>query len=67
MTAPARIRYPTKAAIDKAVAAMIAAAEKAGLDVGAIEVSPDGRIRIVEARAILPSPANEFDRWEAEL
>ncbi|WDA36452.1 hypothetical protein [Sphingobium sp. YC-XJ3] len=67
MGAQARIRYPTKAAIDKAVAAMIAAAEKAGIDVGAVEVSPDGRIRIVDARAVMPSPANEFDRWESQL
>jgi len=62
-----RHAYPTKAAIDRAVAAMVAAAEKAGLDVGAIEVSPDGRIRIVDARAIAPTPSSEFERWEAQL
>lgn len=59
--------YPSKAAIGKTVDAMVAAAEKAGIDVGAIEVSPDGRIRIVDTRAVMPSPANEFDRWESQL
>lgn len=59
--------YPTKAAIDRTVSAMVDAAEKAGIDVGAIEVSPDGRIRVLDTRAVLPSPANEFDRWESRL
>lgn len=62
-----RHNYPTKAAIDGAVAAMVAAAEKAGLDVGAIEVTPDGRIRIVDTRAIAPTPGSEFERWESQL
>jgi len=67
MGAQARIKYPSKAAIDRAIAAMVAAAEKAGIDVGAIEVSPDGRIRIVDTRAVMPSPGSDFDRWESQL
>ena len=67
MGAQSKIGYPSKARISQAVEAMIAAAEKAGLDVGAIEVSPDGRIRIVDTRAVLPSPGSDFDRWKDEL
>ncbi|RSU58054.1 hypothetical protein [Sphingobium yanoikuyae] len=59
--------YPSKAAIDRTVTSMVAAAEKAGIDVGAIEVSPDGRIRIVDTRAVASAPASEFDRWESQL
>lgn len=62
-----RVAYPSKARITQAIDAMIAAAEKAGLDVGAIEVSPDGRIRIVDTRAIVPSSASDFDRYEGQL
>lgn len=67
MGAQTKIGYPSKARINQAVEAMVAAAEKAGLDVGAIEVSPDGRIRIVDTRAVMPSPGSEFDRWEGQL
>lgn len=63
MNAPSRFRYPRKAEIERSVAA----AKACGLDVAGIEVSPDGTIRIVEARAVTPPPVSEFDRYEAEL
>jgi len=54
--------YPTKAKIRQ----MIEAARACGLDVCGFEVSADGAIRVMEARA--PAAiANDFDRWEARL
>ena len=55
-------RYARKAEIIRA----IQAAKACGLDVAGIEVGPAGGIRIMESRAI-PSPANDFDRWESQL
>lgn len=61
MTAPARIRYPRKAEIERAVAA----AKACGLDVSGVEVCANGTIRIMEARAV--TVANDFDRFEDRL
>lgn len=55
MTAQARLRYPRKAQIER----MIAAARASGLDVAGFEVSPDGSIRIMEARQM---PKDDFER-----
>jgi len=63
MTVPARLRYPRKAEIARAVEA----AKACGLDVSGIEVSPDGTIRIVEARAVPKQPANDFERYQDRL
>lgn len=63
MTAPARLRYPRKAEIERAVAA----AKACGLDVAGFEVSPNGTIRIMEARAVPLPPANDFERFEDRL
>lgn len=63
MTAPARLRYPRKAEIARAVEA----AKSCGLDVAGFEVSPDGTIRIMEARAVPSLPANDFDRFADRL
>lgn len=63
MTAPARIKYPGKVAVRHA----IDAAKAGGIDVGAIEVSPDGSIRIIDARMVPQTPADEFERWESKL
>lgn len=63
MTAPALIRYPSKAAIERAVAA----AKACGLDVAGLEVSPDGCIKIMEARAVPNKPANDFERFADKL
>ena len=54
--------YPTKAKIRQ----MIEAARACGLDVCGFEVSPDGAIRIMEAR-VPAAVATDFDRWEARL
>ncbi len=54
-----RARYATKAAIARG----IAAARSAGLQVGGIEIGPDGTIRILQqAAATVESP---YDRWKA--
>ena len=55
-------RYPTKAII----ARMIEAARTSGLDVCGFEASPNGTVRIIEARA-MPGSLNDFDRWEGQL
>lgn len=54
--------YPRKAEITRAVEA----AKACGLDVAGIELSRNGAIRLLEARAI-PQPENDFDRWEGSL
>jgi len=41
-------------------------ARECGLDVAGFEVSPDGSIRILEARAMPEQAMDEFDRLEAE-
>jgi hypothetical protein len=63
MTAQAKLRYPGKVALRHA----LDAARAAGIDVGAVEVSPDGSIRIIDARAVPKAPADEFERWEGRL
>ncbi len=58
--------YPTKAKI----AGMVEIARGLGLDVAGFEVSRDGTIRIVEARALPQQhaqPANDFDRFADQL
>jgi hypothetical protein len=54
--------YPRKVEIERAVSA----AKASGMDIAGIEISPDGHIRLIEARAI-PQPQNDFDRWEGRL
>lgn len=61
MNAPSRFRYPRKAEIER----MISAAKACGLDVAGFEVSPDGTIRIMEARAV--ADMNDFDRFADRL
>jgi hypothetical protein len=59
-----RHKYPTKTQIDRAVLA----ARSSGIDVCGLQVSPDGTIRIYgPGTAPLPAPANDFDRFEADL
>lgn len=53
--------YPGKVAIRHAVEA----AKACGLDVGGLEVCPDGTIRIMDARAMPKLPADEFERLQA--
>lgn len=48
------------------VARALKGALAAGLDVGAVEISPTGEIRIAAARkAAENSPLNPFDKWKA--
>lgn len=61
MNAPARLQYPGKVAIKH----VVAAAKGAGIDVAGVEVSPDGTIRVVEARAIPQVPPTLFDQLES--
>lgn len=61
MTAPFKLRYPRKAQIERA----IAAAKACGLDVAGFEVSPEGTIRIMEARAV--ANPTDFDRFSDRL
>lgn len=67
MSHPASLRksrsYPGKVAIRHAVEA----ARELGLDIAGYELSPDGTIRVFEARANPPKPQTDFDRFEAEL
>jgi len=65
MNAHATIRrpiYPGKVAIRHA----IEAARRAGVDVGGFEISPDGTIRILDARTV-QKPQDEFERWADRL
>jgi len=59
-------RYPNKPKIK----AMVDIARELGFDVAGFEVSPDGSIRVFEARAAPAAPAeqvSDFDRFESEL
>lgn len=58
----ARRAYPRKVEIARA----FEAAKACGLDVAGVEISPEGHIRLLEARAI-PQPQNDFDRYEGQL
>jgi hypothetical protein len=62
MGAEASIRYPTKAAIERAVQA----AKACGLDVAGFEIGPNGIIRIMEPRSAQANPT-DFDRWADKL
>jgi hypothetical protein len=64
MSAVAKIKpaYPGKVAIRHAVEA----ARALGLDVGGFEVTPEGTIRVLEARALTKQPADDlFSQLEA--
>jgi len=54
-------RYPRKVEIERVVSAIRAS----GVDVGEVEVAPDGTIKVIEARSCSRQPETEFDRWEA--
>jgi hypothetical protein len=58
-----KARYPTKAKI----AGLIQIARAAGIDVAGIEVSPDGVIRVMEARAIPADKPSLFEQLEDQL
>ncbi len=56
------LRFPGKTAIRQ----LMEVAKSCGLDVAGVELSPDGSIRVFEARAVPAAPADEFDRLVAE-
>lgn len=58
----ARRAYARKAEIARA----IEAAQACGIDVGGVELSPNGAIRLID-RSAIPQPQNDFDRWEDRL
>lgn len=57
-----RRAYPRKAEI----ARTLEAARDFGLDVRGFEVSPDGTIKILDARRSDGSVESEIERWKAE-
>lgn len=64
-TQPARRRrpsYPSKTNIMRAVTAM----RESGVNVGSVEINPDGSIRVFDVGAV-PKPQDEFERWEDRL
>jgi len=58
-----RPRFLRKAEIVR----LLAAAREGGIDPAGIELSPEGGIRIIEARAIPSQPNDEFSKWEGRL
>jgi len=65
VTAQARIdkpRYAGKVALRQAVNW----ARELGLDVAGFEMSPDGTIRIMEARAVPQQPESLYDQLKAD-
>jgi len=53
--------YPSSPSVKRA----ILSCTKAGIAIGAIEMRPDGTIRIVTQGSITTEPANDFDRLDA--
>ncbi|MEG3151784.1 hypothetical protein U1769_17975 [Sphingomonas sp. ZT3P38] len=62
MNAMTKLRYPSTPEIKR----IVNAAKACGLDVGGIEVCPDGMIRILEARATQQGQTL-FDRLRDQL
>lgn len=52
--------YPT----DRAIQHVVKAAGKAGIDAAGVEVSPDGTIRVLDARLAPRPPADLFEQLE---
>ena len=55
-------RYPGKVALRRAVEA----ARDCGIDVGGVEVLPDGTIRILDARMTAAKPKDLFEELSAQ-
>lgn len=58
-----KAHYPTKAKVRSAAEALHEL-RIGGLDVAAIEVSPDGTIRILSSAAFPSRPRDEYEQWE---
>lgn len=59
---PSKSAYAGKVVIRHAMEA----ARKNGVNVGSLELSSDGDIRIVDVKAVPAQIADEFAKWEAE-
>ncbi|MFO6446032.1 hypothetical protein ACLBKU_02695 [Erythrobacter sp. NE805] len=58
---PGACAYPSSPSVQRA----IRSCTRAGIAIGAVEMRPDGTIRIVTQGAITTDPANDFDRLDA--
>jgi hypothetical protein len=58
-----RAAYPHKADIVR----LLAAARAGGLDPAGFELTAEGGIKIIEARAAPTPPVDEFSKWEGRL
>lgn len=56
------LKYPGKVAVRQA----LEWAREFGLDVAGFEIAPDGRVRVLDARAFPAAPEDEFARLERE-
>lgn len=54
------VRYPRRAEITR----LVQAARATGVNVGSIDVRPDGSIRINTDSGAIERPDTEFDRWD---
>lgn len=65
---PERVEGRSKRAYPRSpeIKRLIKAGRDAGLDVAGFEASPDGTIRVVEARAIPAAPPTLFDELEEQ-
>jgi hypothetical protein len=55
--------YPSNALIKR----LVAGARDAGIDVAGVEVTPEGVVRLISARAADSERPTAFDRFEAQL
>lgn len=62
MSSAARRTYPRKVEITRAVEA----AKAAGIKIGAVRITPEGAIEIVQADSIRVAK-DEFEQWEGRL
>ena len=60
---PHKPAYASKAKV-RSAAETLNELRVAGLDVAAIEVSPDGTIKILSSAAFPVAPRDEFEAWE---
>jgi hypothetical protein len=56
-----KLNYPG----DRYIQRSILGARKAGLDVGSVEIAPDGTIRIIDKSISHRDNLDEFEQWEA--
>jgi hypothetical protein len=62
MNAPARRQKPAYAG-KVATRQVVERAQAAGLDVGAIEFSPDGTIRVIDRKVMPAQASDELGQW----